>query len=85
MGFSYGYWGLCCDFCGAQRNTRKYVKKLPCPYGWCQHWACCDICRLKKNHTVSSCSPEGFSHKQVCKPLMKKYEQELKMEALIIQ
>jgi len=27
MGFSYGYWGLCCDFCGAQRNNRKYVKK----------------------------------------------------------
>ena len=74
MGFSYGYFGLCCDFCGAQRNTRKYVKKISCPYGYCQSWACCDICRAKKLHMQSSCTNEEKSHKELCKVRMIEYE-----------
>ncbi len=70
MGFSYGYFGLCCDFCGAQRNTREYVKKIECPYGYCQAWACCNVCRVKKLHMQSSCTNEEKTHKEHCKILM---------------
>ena len=76
MGFSYGYWGLCCDFCGAQRNTRKYVKKLECPYGYCQAWACCDKCRAEKKHMQSSCTNEIKTHKEECLPRMIEFEAE---------
>lgn len=40
MGFSYTYLGLCCDFCN-NSGSKKNVKKIPCPYGFCQTWACC--------------------------------------------
>jgi len=74
MGFSYGYYGLCCDFCGAQRDTRKYVKKLECPYGYCQAWACCDQCRAEKKHMQSSCTPARQTHKEFCKAAMIKHD-----------
>ena len=74
MGFSYGYWGLCCDFCGAQRNTRKYVKKIDCPYGYCQAWATCDLCRAKKLHMASSCTRGEETHKELCKVRMIEFE-----------
>ena len=74
MGFSYGHFGLCCDFCSAQHNTRKYVKKIDCPYGYCQAWACCDVCRAKKLHMACSCTPEQKTHKEYCKPKMIEYE-----------
>lgn len=80
MGFSYGYFGLVCDHCGAQRNTRKYVKKIECPYGYCQAWACCDVCRSKKLHMFSSCSLEKKTHKEHCKPLAEAFDQEQKIK-----
>lgn len=70
MGFSYTAYGLCCDFCNADKSTRKYVKKLSCPYGYCQAWACCDECRAKKLHQMCSCNRENKTHKEFCKVAM---------------
>lgn len=67
MGFSYSAFGLCCDFCGADKSTRKYVKKISCPYGYCQAWACCEVCRAEKKHMASSCA--NGTHKETCKKL----------------
>lgn len=70
MGFSYSAYGLCCDFCDHDRmDNRKYVKKIPCPYNWCQAWACCDVCFGKKLHLQSSCTNEKTPHKEICKEL----------------
>lgn len=67
MGFCYSANGLCCDFCNADHSTRKYVRKIKCPYEYCQAWACCDQCRSEKKHMSSSCA-EG-THKETCKEL----------------
>jgi len=80
MGFSYGYWGLCCDFCGFQRNTREYVKKIACPYGYCQAWACCDKCFAEKKHHYSSCSLEKKTHKEHCKKAAIDFDKEKELE-----
>jgi hypothetical protein len=74
MGFSYSAYGLCCDFCGADHTTRKYVKKIDCPYGFCQAWATCDQCRAAKKHMASSCTNEDKTHKELCKVRMIEYE-----------
>lgn len=66
MGFSYGPFGLCCDFCDRD-EPRINVKKITCPYGYCQAWACCIECKAKKLHLQSSCTPEKKTHKEVCK------------------
>lgn len=56
MGFSYsinprtGRQSLACDFCG----TSGGVRKIRCPYGYCQAWATCPACRKAKKHNVSS-------------------------------
>jgi hypothetical protein len=65
MGFSYCSHGLCCDFCGDWEGT----KKIPCPYGFCQAWACCPKCKAEKKHLKSSVTSENKSHKEICKPL----------------
>jgi len=53
MGFSYGYNGLCCDFCDKD-DPQLNVKKIPCPYGFCQAWACCNKCFKQKKHLSAS-------------------------------
>lgn len=53
MGFSYVGRALCCDFCGGFTGDAKgtiQVRKMPCPYGYCQAWATCHGCRLKGTH-----------------------------------
>ena len=74
MGFSYSAYGLCCDFCDHDKSTRKYVKKIDCPYGYCQAWACCDVCRAKKLHKQCSCNPEKKTHMEFCKVAMIEFE-----------
>lgn len=74
MGFSYSAYGLCCDFCDHDKSTRKYVRKIQCPYGFCQAWACCDVCRAEKKHMASSCTPEKKTHKEICKVRMIEYD-----------
>lgn len=69
MGFCYSAHGLCCDFCNNDHIDSKWVKKIPCPYNWCQAWACCDKCFKKKLHLQSSCTFEKSSHKKICKRL----------------
>ena len=66
MGFSYSQYGLCCDFCGKSK-PQDNVKKIACPHGWCQAWACCKVCKSKKLHLQSSCG--GTTHKDTCKQL----------------
>ena len=69
MGFSYCEGKLCCDFCHSFGKTRK----IACPYGWCQAWATCPDCKAKGKHKASSCSHEGGSHDEICKPLSNKH------------
>jgi hypothetical protein len=64
MGYSYSQYGLCCDFCGASRTTDQ-VRKINCPYSYCQAWACCASCKQKKLHLSSSCANK--THKDYCK------------------
>ena len=66
MGFSYGYFGLCCDFCDKD-DPQLNVKKIPCPFGYCQDWAVCKNCHAKGLHNQSSCRPEKIQHKDFCK------------------
>lgn len=74
MGFSYSAYGLCCDFCEQDKSTRKYVKKIECPYGYCQAWAVCDVCRTEKKHMACSCSAEKTTHKKYCLPKSIEFE-----------
>lgn len=67
MGFSYSAFGLCCDFCYHDKSDRLYVKKINCPYGFCQSWAICDQCFKLKKHFQSSCTNENKTHKEICK------------------
>jgi len=64
MGFSYSQYGLCCDFCGASGKIHQ-VRKINCPYAYCQAWACCASCKQKKLHLASSCANKP--HKDYCK------------------
>ena len=66
MGFSYTYLGLCCDFCN-NSGAKQNVKKIRCPYGFCQSWACCNICFKAKKHLISSCDELHRDHKDICK------------------
>ena len=66
MGFSYNYLGLCCDFCD-NAGPKGNVRKISCPYGYCQSWACCSECKAKKRHLQCSCNPKEISHKDYCK------------------
>jgi len=75
MGFSYGYFGLCCDFCDRD-NPSLNVKKIPCSYGYCQAWACCIECKAKKLHLCASCTPQKKTHKEICKDLAIKFNLE---------
>lgn len=73
MSFSYSVHGLCCDFCDHDKSTRKNIYKINCPYGWCQAWAVCDLCRRKGLHKNSSCGfpndPKKQNHKY-CKNMI---------------
>ena len=84
MGFVYSMDGLlCCDFCGNSKPEYN-VKKIPCPYEFCQAWACCKNCKKKKLHLMASCTKENKSHKDICKPRIEEYEkfQKEKIELL---
>lgn len=82
MGFSYSSNGLCCDFCG-KSNPLDNVKKIPCPYGWCQAWACCKSCHAKKLHLRSSSG--GTVHKDTCKKLRQEYDAKHKTREELIK
>lgn len=73
MGFSYSHFGLCCDFCGNSKPEYN-VKKLPCPYGYCQAWACCKFCHEKKKHLICSIGKTEKTHLEVCKPLSEMFD-----------
>ena len=50
------------------RRVKFAVRRIRCPYGWCQPWATCTDCRLKGLHKIPSCfGREGQTHKSVCK------------------
>lgn len=72
MGFSYSQFGLCCDFCGESKPEFN-VKKIHCPYGYCQAWACCKNCKAKKLHLVCSIGSTTKTHKEICKDAICKY------------
>jgi hypothetical protein len=74
MGFSYalhpisGRRLLCCDFCGGFRGWDgvKWVRKMACPFGWCQHYATCDKCAVAGKHkaaeTHKGCKENAAHH-----------------------
>lgn len=82
MGFCYGVYGLCCDFCGISGHG---TRKISCPYGYCQAWAVCPDCKKKKLHLYSSCTPEKKTHKEVCKPLHLRFIRIEKAKQAIIE
>ncbi len=82
MGFSYSSYGLCCDFCNHDKSDRKYVVKISCPYGYCQAWACCDVCRAEKKHMQSSCRVDKLTHKEYCKKAALDFDKDQELEAL---
>lgn len=82
MGFSYSSNGLCCDFCG-KSNPLDNVRKIRCPYGWCQAWACCKACKDKKLHLASSCG--GTTHKETCKASSIEYQKKQDEKQALIE
>jgi len=64
MGFVYSQYGLCCDFCGKSKPEFN-VRKIACPYGYCQAWATCKLCFAEKKHLYASC--KDMKHKEYCK------------------
>lgn len=66
MGYTYDMKGrLCCDFCCKSGGVRR----IECPYGYCQPWATCPDCRREGKHRVASCGGGG-THAEICKPAM---------------
>jgi hypothetical protein len=48
MGYCYSGGKLCCDVCGSTGNVRK----IKCPFNWCQPIALCPACKAtNKYHT----------------------------------
>ena len=80
MGFSYTYLGLCCDFC-SNSGSKQNVRKIQCPYGFCQAWACCNICFKLKKHLTSSCNPNK-KHNDSCKFYVKMTHEQLMTKEL---
>jgi hypothetical protein len=85
MGFTYavnphtGRECLACDFCNAYRGDEKgtkWVRKIPCPYGYCQAWATCDKCYAEGRHKVSSCGAEPTKNHEGCKKAHEEFERE---------
>ncbi len=80
MGFSYGLnyktgkYQLACDFCGNIGGVRK----IKCPYGYCQPYAVCLECKKAKRHLLLNTS--NANHKN-CKHEMEE-QHKLKLEAL---
>lgn len=62
MGFCYGVSlrtgrnQLACDFCDKIKDNGVTVKKIKCPYGYCQAWATCNECKAKGKNKTSSCA-----------------------------
>jgi hypothetical protein len=79
MGFSYSHLGLDCDFC-SNSGPQQNVRKIACPYGYCQHWACCNICFKAKKHLMSSCA--NGTHKDTCKFLAIEFDKRQKEKEL---
>lgn len=75
---------LCCDFCGGfkgqdvyGKTVIKWVRKIPCPYGYCQAWATCDLCYAQgkhKEHSSADPTADGKNHLS-CKNKMKTKKQ----------
>lgn len=64
---------LSCDFCGKSNwqlngyasGKKTWVKKIACPYGYCQAWATCNECHNKgKDKEYASC---GFGDEKLDK------------------
>jgi len=54
------------------KRLNTWVKKIDCPYGWCQAWATCNECfKLGKHKSWSSANPskDGKNHES-CKVRM---------------
>ena len=54
------------------KKLNTWVKKIDCPYGWCQAWATCNECfKLGKHKSWSSANPsnDGKNHES-CKARM---------------
>ena len=54
------------------KKLNTWVKKIDCPYGWCQAWATCNECfKLGKHKSWSSANPskDGKNHES-CKVRM---------------
>jgi len=67
VGFTYCEGRLCCDFCDAHGQSAG-VRRMRCPYGYCQDWATCADCRKLGKHKVSSNGGRG-THREICRPL----------------
>lgn len=63
MGFTYavsnnGRQYLCCDFCGKSKINGLTVRKIRCPFRWCQAYATCQNCKhlnTKEAHIKNDC------------------------------
>ena len=54
------------------KRLNTWVKKIDCPYGWCQAWSTCNECfKLGKHKSWSSANPskDGKNHES-CKVRM---------------
>lgn len=80
MGYSYCAGYLCCDFCDRYGPGRE-VRRMKCPYDWCQPWATCADCRKLKKHHVSSAGGPG-THREICKPASEQFAAELEAESV---
>ena len=67
----YGHFKLDNE-CYPIKKLNTWVKKIDCPYGWCQAWATCNECfKLGKHKSWSSANPskDGKNHES-CKVRM---------------
>lgn len=57
MGYCYSFEGLlCCDICGKTGNVRK----VKCPFGWCQSIAACPDCRKSHSHEFGKAAHQAL-------------------------
>ena len=54
-----------------ERRVAFTVRRVGCPYNWCQAWAACTDCRAEGRHLYASCvssvKGDGQTHRNVCK------------------
>ena len=82
---------LCCDFCDGFKGDSKgttWVKKIKCPFGYCQSWATCNKCFKEKKHKLSSIPYRPATleiNHEGCRIEQEKHEKRKNLEAKLWQ